>query len=127
MENTQNYDEILDDEALAIHWKVKGTPDAIKKKFQRLRHLDDKHPRKLKSFPVGGSARYRMSDILEYEARAKNFLFGLARRQSQPHFESDLNRQPTTDELKALHEWLNSDPDDESDPMSGMDILANMK
>jgi hypothetical protein len=41
----QSEDEILDDEALAIRWKVKGTPEAIKKKFKRLRLLDDDHPR----------------------------------------------------------------------------------
>lgn len=89
----QNHDEILDDEALAERWKVKGSPQAIKKKFQRLRLLEEKHARHLKSFPVGGSPRYRMSDILEYEARARHFISSLA------EFSGD-------DSQKALDEWI---------------------
>ncbi len=70
-------DEILDDTDLAIRWKIKGTPEAIAKKLQRQRALPKSNPRHLKSFPVGNQRRYRLVDIIEYEARAKSSLLSL--------------------------------------------------
>lgn len=70
-------DEILDDNDLAKRWKIKGTPEAIAKKLQRQRALPKSNPRHLKSFPVGNQRRYRLVDIIEYEARAKSSLLSL--------------------------------------------------
>lgn len=67
-------DEILNDDELAARWKIEGTPEAIAKKFYRLRALPKSNPRHLKSFPVGNQKRYRLIDIIEYETRVKNFL-----------------------------------------------------
>lgn len=55
--------DILTDETLAEYLGVTGTPEAIKKKFYRLRSLDKKHTRHLPWFPVGGEPRYRRSEI----------------------------------------------------------------
>jgi hypothetical protein len=62
-------DEILTDATLAEFLGVTGTPEAIKKKFYRLRTLDPKHPRHLKWFPVGGEPRYKRSDVDDWIAR----------------------------------------------------------
>jgi hypothetical protein len=61
--------EILDNLQLAERWKLIGTPDAIAKRFQRLRALPKANPRHLKAFKVGNQTRYRLADILEYEDR----------------------------------------------------------
>ncbi len=61
--------EILDDLQLAERWKLIGTPDAIAKRFQRLRALPKANPRHLKAFKVGNQTRYRITDIFEYEDR----------------------------------------------------------
>lgn len=61
--------EILDNPQLAERWKLIGTPDAIAKRFQRLRALPKSNPRHLKAFKIGNQTRYRLSDILEYEDR----------------------------------------------------------
>ncbi len=61
--------EILDDLQLAERWKLTGTPDAIAKRFQRLRALPKANPRHLKAFKVGNQTRYRITDIFEYENR----------------------------------------------------------
>ena len=61
--------EIFDNLQLAERWKLIGTRDAIAKRFQRLRALPKSHPRHLRAFKVGNQARYRLSDILEYEDR----------------------------------------------------------
>ena len=70
-------DEILNDAELAERWKIEGTPEAIAKKLYRLRALPKSNPRHLKSFPVGNQKRYRLRDIIEYEARAKSSLLSL--------------------------------------------------
>jgi len=73
--------EILDDGQLAERWRLTGTPDAIAKRFQRLRALPKSNPRHLKAFKIGNQTRYRMEDILEYESRnAKNSVQGLGAR-----------------------------------------------
>lgn len=70
-------DEILDDAELAKRWKIKGTREAIAKKFQRQRALPKSNPRHIKSFSIGNQRRYRLVDIIEYEAHAKNFLLSV--------------------------------------------------
>jgi hypothetical protein len=61
--------ENLDDYQLAEKWKLSGTPDAIAKRFQRLRALPKSSARHLKAFKIGNQARYRLADIVEYEDR----------------------------------------------------------
>lgn len=61
--------EILDNLQLAERWKLSGTPDAIAKRFQRLRALPKSNTRHLKAFRIGNQARYRLADVLEYEDR----------------------------------------------------------
>lgn len=61
--------EILDNFQLAKRWNLVGTPDAIAKRFQRLRALPRSNPRHLKAFRIGNQTRYRLADILEYEDR----------------------------------------------------------
>lgn len=70
-------DEILTDVELAERWKIEGTPEAIAKKLYRLRALPKSNPRHIKSFSVGNQKRYRLVDIIEYEARAKSSLLSL--------------------------------------------------
>ncbi len=61
--------DILDNFQLAERWRLSGTPDAIAKRFQRLRALPKSHSLHLKAFRIGNQARYRLADILEYEDR----------------------------------------------------------
>ncbi len=70
-------DEILTDAELADRWKIEGTPEAIAKKLYRLRALPKSNPRHIKSFPVGNQKRYRLAEIIEYEALAKSSLLSL--------------------------------------------------
>lgn len=64
-----NQPEILDNQQLAERWNLRGTADAIAKRFQRLRALPKSNPRHLRALRIGNQIRYRMTDILEYEDR----------------------------------------------------------
>jgi hypothetical protein len=55
-------DEILNDADLAKLWKIEGTPEAIAKRFKRLRDLPKNNPRHLKSIKIGNQVRYKRSD-----------------------------------------------------------------
>lgn len=74
--------EVLDDAALARRWfkdKEEGiTPEAIAKWIDRI--CDRKRAGHLKYFKSGNKRLFRIEDIREYEARAKNILFDSARR-----------------------------------------------
>ena len=59
-------DEILDDAGLARLWNIAGTPEAIAKRFQRLRALPTKNPRHLKSIKIGNLVRYKRSECEAY-------------------------------------------------------------
>ena len=72
-------DEIFNDEKLARRWGLKGTPTAIAKKLQRMRAVKKTSRRHLKSFHAGNAVRYRLVDILDWEAKnATNSLLSLA-------------------------------------------------
>ena len=66
---------VLDDSALARRWykdREEGiTPEAIARWLDRI--SDRKRAGHLKSFKAGNKRLYRLEDVREYEARAKNF------------------------------------------------------
>jgi hypothetical protein len=72
--------EILDDAALARRWfkdKEEGiTPEAIAKWIDRICNRDRAGP--LKYFKAGNKRLFRLEDVKEFEARAKNLTASLA-------------------------------------------------
>lgn len=60
--------DIFDNLQLAERWRLTGSQDAITKRFQRLRAVPRSRRLHLKALRIGNQVRYRMADILEYEA-----------------------------------------------------------